>query len=147
MGGVWSSPEECRNGRSSLIYPVLANLVLILHFTFILFVMLGAVLVLRWRRIAWIHVPCALWGAWIEFQGWICPLTPVENRFRRLGGEAGYSGGFIEHYLVPLIYPSGLTRRTQIELGLVVVAINVAVYGLICWRHWRAQEDGPTFTA
>ncbi len=137
MGGVWSSPEECRNGRSSLIYLVLADLVLILHFAFILFVTLGAVLVLRWRMIAWIHVPCALWGAWIEFQGWICPLTPVENRFRRLGGEAGYSGGFIEHYLVPLIYPSGLTRSTQIQLGLVVVAINVAVYGLIYWRRWR----------
>ncbi len=146
MGGVWSSPEECRKGLSSLIYLVLADLVLVLHFAFILFVMLGAVLVLRWRRIAWIHIPCALWGAWIEFQGWICPLTPVENRFRRLGGEAGYSGGFIEHYLVPLIYPSGLTRSTQIYLGLFLVAINVAVYGLICWRRWRAQEDGPTST-
>ena len=144
MGGVWSSPEECRKGLSSLIYLVLADLVLVLHFAFILFVMLGAVLVLRWRRIAWIHVPCALWGAWIAFQGWICPLTPVENRFRRLGGEAGYSGGFIEHYLVPLIYPSGLTRSTQIQLGVIVVVINVAVYGLICWRRWRAQEDGPT---
>ena len=71
MGGVWSSPEVCRNGSSSLIYFVLADLFLILHFTFILLVMLGAVLVLRWRRIAWIHVPCALWGAWIEFRGWI----------------------------------------------------------------------------
>ncbi len=120
-----------------MIYLVLADTVLILHFTFILFVILGAVLVLRWNRLAWIHIPCAVWGAWIEFQGSICPLTPLENRFRRLGGEAGYSGGFIEHYLVPLIYPSGLTRRTQIQLGLVVVAINVAVYGLIYWRRQR----------
>ena len=120
-----------------MIYLVLADTVLILHFTFILFVILGAVLVLRWKRLAWIHIPCAVWGAWIEFQGSICPLTPLENRFRRLGGEAGYSGGFIEHYLVPLIYPSGLTRRTQIQLGLVVVAINVAVYGLIYWRRER----------
>jgi len=147
VGGVWSSPGERQNGLSPLIYLVLADLVLIFHFTFILFVMSGAALVLRWRRIAWIHVPCALWGAWIEFQGWICPLTPVENRFRRLGGEAGYSGGFIEHYLVPLIYPSGLTRGTQIQLGVVVVAINVAIYGLIYWRRWRAQQDGPTSTA
>lgn len=115
----------------------MADVVLILHFTFILFVILGAVLVLRWKRLAWIHIPCAVWGAWIEFQGSICPLTPLENRLRRLGGEAGYSGGFIEHYVVPLIYPSGLTRRTQIQLGLVVVAINVAVYGLIYWRRWR----------
>ena len=123
-----------------MIYLVLAHIVLILHFTFILFVILGAVLVLRWKRLAWIHVPCAVWGAWIEFQGSICPLTPLENRFRRLGGEAGYSGGFIEHYLVPLIYPSGLTRRTQIQLGLVVVAINVAVYGLIYWRRRRGTR-------
>jgi len=115
----------------------MADVVLILHFTFILFVILGAVLVLRWKRLAWIHIPCAVWGAWIEFQGLICPLTPLENRLRRLGGEAGYSGGFIEHYVVPLIYPSGLTRRTQIQLGLVVVAINIAVYGLIYWRRWR----------
>ncbi len=120
-----------------MIYLVMADVVLILHFTFILFVILGAVLVLRWRRLAWIHIPCAVWGAWIEFQGSICPLTPLENRLRRLGGEAGYSGGFIEHYVVPLIYPSGLTRRTQIQLGLVVVAINIAVYGLIYWRRWR----------
>ena len=115
----------------------MADVVLILHFTFILFVILGAVLVLRWKRLAWIHIPCAVWGAWIEFQGSICPLTPLENRWRRLGGEAGYSGGFIEHYVVPLIYPSGLTRRMQIQLGLVVVAINIAVYGLIYWRRWR----------
>ena len=120
-----------------MIYLVMADVVLILHFTFILFVILGAVLVLRWKRLAWIHIPCAVWGAWIEFQGSICPLTPLENRWRRLGGEAGYSGGFIEHYVVPLIYPSGLTRRTQIQLGLVVVAINIAVYGLIYSRHWR----------
>ena len=120
-----------------MIYLVMADVVLILHFTFILFVILGAVLVLRWKRLAWIHIPCAVWGAWIEFQGSICPLTPLENRLRRLGGEAGYSGGFIEHYVVPLIYPSGLTRRTQIQLGLVVVAINIAVYGLIYWRRWR----------
>jgi len=120
-----------------LIYLVMADVVLILHFTFILFVILGAVLVLRWKRLAWIHIPCAVWGAWVEFQGSICPLTPLENRLRRLGGEAGYSGGFIEHYVVPLIYPSGLTRRTQIQLGLVVVAINIAVYGLIYWRRWR----------
>ncbi len=123
-----------------MIYLVMADVVLILHFTFILFVILGAVLVLRWKRLAWIHIPCAVWGAWIEFQGSICPLTPLENRLRRLGGEAGYSGGFIEHYVVPLIYPSGLTRRTQIQLGLVVVAINVAVYGLIYWRRWRSTR-------
>ncbi len=126
-----------------MIYLVLADIVLILHFTFILFVILGAVLVLRWKRLAWIHIPCAVWGAWIEFQGSICPLTPLENRLRRLGGEAGYSGGFSEHYLVPLIYPSGLTRRTQIQLGLVVVAINVAVYGLIYWRRWRSTHTRP----
>lgn len=130
-----------------MIYIVLADVVLILHFAFILFVGLGAVLVLRWGRVAWIHLPCAFWGAWIEFQGWICPLTPMENHFRRLGGEVGYSGGFIEHYLVSLIYPSGLTRETQIRLGVVVVAINVVAYGLMGWRRWRTvQENGTTST-
>ena len=114
-----------------MISLVLADLVLLLHFAFIVFVTVGVVLVFRWHRLVWIHIPCVVWGAWIEFQGWICPLTPLENRLRGLGGEAGYSGGFIEHYLVPIIYPSGLTRRTQMLLGIMVLIINVAGYGLI----------------
>ena len=123
-----------------MISLVLADLVLLLHFAFIVFVTVGVVLVFRWHRLVWIHIPCVVWGAWIEFQGWICPLTPLENRLRGLGGEAGYSGGFIEHYLVPIIYPSGLTRRTQMLLGIMVLIINVAGYGLMTWRRLRTDE-------
>ena len=106
----------------------LADLVVALHFAFVLFVGLGGLLVLRWRRVAWLHVPAAVWGVWIEFSGRICPLTPLENRYRRLGGEAGYSGGFIEHYILPVLYPHGLTRTMQVVLGVAVAAFNVWLY-------------------
>ena len=106
----------------------LADLVVALHFAFVLFVGLGGLLVLRWRRVAWLHVPAAVWGVWIEFSGRICPLTPLENQYRRLGGEAGYSGGFIEHYILPVLYPHGLTRTMQVVLGVAVAAFNVWLY-------------------
>ena len=106
----------------------LADLVVALHFAFVLFVGLGGLLVLRWRRVAWRHVPAAVWGVWIEFSGRICPLTPLENQYRRLGGEAGYSGGFIEHYILPMLYPHGLTRTMQVVLGVAVAAFNVWLY-------------------
>ena len=111
----------------------LADAVLLLHLAFILFVVLGGLLVLRRPKLAWLHLPAALWGALIEFTGGICPLTPLENALRRQGGEAGYQGGFIEHYIVPLIYPGSLTRPVQVALGAVVVLINLAVY----WRVAR----------
>ncbi len=126
-----------------MIFQVLAGLVLLVHFAFILFVTVGVLLVFRRPRLAWIHVPCALWGAWIELSRGICPLTPLENRFRQLGGEAGYAGGFIDHYLGPIIYPSGLTPRAQLVLGGVLVAFNVAAYALIVWRH-RTAPDGES---
>ena len=115
---------------------LLADLVLVLHGLFIAFVVLGGLFALRWPRAAWLHVPAAVWGAWIEFTGGLCPLTPLENRFRRLAGEAGYEGGFIEHHLTPLIYPGALTREVQVALGLGVVALNAAVYVFI-WRRRR----------
>ena len=127
-----------------MIYLVLADLVLLLHFAFIVFVTVGVVLVFRWPKLAGIHVPCVLWGAWIEFRGWICPLTPLENGLRRLGGEARYAGGFIDHYLGPIIYPSGLTHRTQLVLGIALVVFNVVAYGLMGWRRWRAAERDGT---
>lgn len=114
---------------------VLADLVVLLHLAFILFVMLGGLLVLRRRRLMWLHLPVAAWGAAIEFVGWICPLTPLENRLRAAAGEAGYSGGFIEHYLIPLIYPAGLTRELQWLLGALVLLVNAAVY----WRVLRGR--------
>lgn len=109
-------------------YRLLADLVLVLHLGFILFVVLGGLLV-RWRRwVALAHLPCAAYGAAIEIGGWICPLTPLENRLRVLGGEPGYAGGFIEHYLVPLVYPEPLTATAQLLLAILVVAVNAGIY-------------------
>ncbi len=119
------------------LYGVLADLVLLLHFAFVVFVAAGALLVLRWPRVAWVHLPCAAWGAFVEFAGWICPLTPLENRLRRIAGEAGYEGGFLEHYLLPLLYPDELTRVVQVTLGLMVIVVNVAIYAW-AWRRLHA---------
>lgn len=118
-----------------MVYLALADAVLVLHLAFILFVVLGGLLVL-WRRwLLWLHLPAVAWGILIEFTGWICPLTPLENWLRRLGGGRGYSGGFIDHYLGSLIYPEGLTRELQWLLGAFVIAVNAAVY----LRVWRGR--------
>lgn len=119
-----------------------ADLILLLHLAFILFVLLGGLLALRWRRAPLLHLPAALWGAWIEFTGGICPLTPLEQELRRRAGEAGYGGGFVEHYVLPVIYPDWLSRPTQLALGLFVVAVNLAVYGWLVWRHIRSRRGG-----
>lgn len=119
-----------------MIYRIAADLVVLIHFTFVLFVVFGALVALRWPRVLWLHLPAAAWGALIEFQGWICPLTPWENRLRTLGGQAGYAGGFIEHYILPLLYPAGLTRTVQLTLGTVVVVVNGLLYALV-WLKWR----------
>jgi hypothetical protein len=112
----------------------LADLIVIIHFSFILFVILGGFLVLKWRRLIWLHAPTAIWGALIELAGWICPLTLIENRLRSASG-GGYSSGFIEHYLIPIIYPFVLTREIQMGLGLAVILVNFFVYRklLIMW--------------
>lgn len=121
-------------------YRTLADLVLVAHFVFVLFVVFGGFLVWRWPRIAWIHVPVAIYGAVVEFFGFICPLTPLEVSLRQRGGDAGYEGGFIEHYITAAIYPAGLTRQVQLVLGAMVLALNVAVY-LIWWtRHSKLRE-------
>jgi hypothetical protein len=98
---------------------------------------MGGLLVLRWPRLAYLHIPAALWGAWIEFTGRICPLTPLENALRARAGDAGYSGGFIEHYILPVLYPSVLTRNIQLVLGALVVVINLIVYGYLIRRRGR----------
>jgi len=121
-----------------LIYRALADVVLIAHFAFVLFVVLGGLLVLRWPRLAWLHLPAAIWGVLIEYSGWICPLTPLENSLRTRGGEAGYSGGFIEHYIQPVLYPSGLTRSTQIVLGSLLLILNLTAYGIALSRTKQA---------
>ncbi|MFS8976560.1 DUF2784 domain-containing protein [Cupriavidus necator] len=117
----------------------LADLVVVAHGLFILFVVAGGLLVLRWPRVAWLHLPAAAWGVLIEWFGWICPLTPLENTLRKAAGQAGYSGGFVERYLLPLIYPPGLTPAVQLWLGLVVLVVNVAIYAL-WWRRRRAAR-------
>ncbi|HEX6202374.1 MAG TPA: DUF2784 domain-containing protein [Thermoanaerobaculia bacterium] len=123
-------------------YRLAADAVLLLHGLFVAFVVLGGLLVLRWPRLAWLHLPCAAWGALIEFAGWICPLTPLENRLRRLGGEAGYEGGFVETYVLATLYPEGLSRPVQIALGVLVLAINTAIYGWLIAHRGRRPRDG-----
>jgi hypothetical protein len=118
---------------------MLADLIVLVHLAFVLFVVLGGFLVLRWPRVAWAHLPAAAWGALIEFGGWICPLTPLENWLRARAGEAAYHGGFVEHYVLPVMYPSGLTRPNQVLIGLFVLVVNCAVYA-IAIRRKRQRE-------
>jgi Protein of Unknown function (DUF2784) len=120
---------------------MLADLVVALHFAFVLFVVLGGLLVLRWPRLAYLHVPAAVWGVLIEFAGWICPLTPLEKTLRESAGSAGYEGGFIEHYILPVLYPSALTRNIQLLLGTIVLVVNLSVYAyLVRGKLGRRRE-------
>ena len=119
-----------------MIYKLLAELVVGLHLLFIVFAVLGGVLALRWRWVPWVHLPALAWGATVEFTGWICPLTPLENTLRRAAGASTYADGFVERYLVPLIYPGDLTRDWQFALGGMLLAINATVYALV-WYRWR----------
>ena len=125
---------------SPVLASVLADLVLLAHFAFVAFVVAGGLLVLRWPRLAWAHVPAAVWGALIEFGGWICPLTPVENTLRAAAGERPYTGDFIAHYLMPVLYPEGLTREIQLALGGVVMLVNAAIYGMVIRRRGSARD-------
>lgn len=117
-----------------MLYRLLANCVVLLHVAFVAFVVLGGFLTWRWRGLAWAHLPCALWGAAIEFGGWVCPLTPLENALRAHAGLEGYAGGFVEHYIIPALYPVGLSRPTQAVLGTLVVVVNLVAYGVLVRR-------------
>lgn len=121
-------------------YYFLADLIVVIHAAFVAFAVLGGFLVLRWRWIAWLHVPAFVWATLIEFVGWICPLTPLENALRERAGIAAYTGGFVQHYLLRALYPSGLTRGIQLVLGFGVLAINVWVYWAIAARRRRATR-------
>jgi Protein of Unknown function (DUF2784) len=121
-----------------MLYRFLADVVLVAHAGFVVFVVLGGLLVLRWRRVLWLHLPAALWGMLIEIAGWTCPLTPLENELRHRGGQAGYSGGFVERYIVSILYPHELTRTTQIVLGIFVLGINLVIY----WQVFRSSSAG-----
>ena len=120
-----------------MIYRLLADATVVLHFGFVLFVIGGGILVWRYPRLAWLHVPAALWGAVIEFAGWVCPLTPLENWSREQGGQQAYATSFVEHYLMPILYPASLTREVQWVLGGLVLLINVILYALILRRRVR----------
>lgn len=124
-----------------MAYDLLADLVVLIHFLFVLFSLLGALLVIRWRKMMWLHLPAALWAARIEFSGRICPLTPLENWLRIRGGGSSYAGDFVGHYLLPLLYPSGLTRDVQIILGTIVVGINIGIYGYVIFLRKSRAED------
>lgn len=124
-----------------MVYKIAADMVLVLHLVFVLFAVLGSLLVLWRRYLLWLHLPAMIWAAWIEFRGGLCPLTPLENWLRRQGGIASYQGSFIEHYVEPLLYPLGLTRTTQMVLGAAVLIINCGLYGLLLFRIWRATRS------
>lgn len=119
----------------------LADAVVLLHLAYIVFVMLGGLLVLRWPRLAWLHLPAAAWGVAVEWSGWICPLTPLENTLRQRAGLQAYGGDFIQHYVLQLIYPDGLTREIQMVLGALVLALNMAVYFALYRRMRRRRAN------
>ncbi|MDF3836427.1 DUF2784 domain-containing protein [Cupriavidus basilensis] len=117
----------------------LADAIVLLHLAFIVFVMLGGLLVLRWPRLAWLHLPAVAWGVLVEWSGWICPLTPLENALRLRAGQQAYGGDFVQRYVLPVIYPEGLTREIQVVLGAVVLALNLAVYATL-YRRMRRRR-------
>ncbi|HUP47671.1 MAG TPA: DUF2784 domain-containing protein [Thermoanaerobaculia bacterium] len=118
-----------------MLYRILADSVAVVHFLFVVFVIAGGFLALRWTAVAWAHLPAAVWGAAIELAGWHCPLTPLENRLRLRGGEAGYEGGFVETYILSLIYPETLPRHVQLFLGMGVIVVNAIAYTLVIRRR------------
>src|SRR5690606_41656886 len=120
-------------------YRLLADAVLVAHLAFVAFVVLGGLLALRFPRAPLVHLPAAAWGAYVELTGRVCPLTPLENRLRELGGESGYGGGFVEHYLLPILYPSGLTRTVQLSLAAAVLGVNAVVYAYVLHRRARRR--------
>ncbi|UUM32721.1 DUF2784 domain-containing protein [Vibrio japonicus] len=123
-----------------MIYRMLADLVVILHLVFIVFALLGGLLVLWRGYMLFVHVPAALWVAVISFKGWICPLTPLENQLRHAAGGEGYPGGFVEHYIIPIIYPAGLSFDVQVLLGITALGVNIAIYAFVYYWYKFKQE-------
>ena len=120
-----------------ILFQALTGVVVLVHFAFVIFVVGGVILVMRWPRLIWFHIPAVIWGLLIEFAGVICPLTPLEKWFRSLAGQHVYEGGFINHYIMPLLYPEGLTRDTQITLGILLAVINIGGY----WWHFSRRRS------
>lgn len=117
-----------------MLWRLAADALVLVHLAFILFVMLGGLLVWRWPRLCGLHLPAVAWGIVVEALHLTCPLTPWENQLRRAAGDAGYTGSFVEHYLLPVIYPAGLTPQIQLVLAALVVLVNASVYGVLLWR-------------
>ena len=113
------------------MHDLFADLVVFIHLLFVLFAVLGALLGIWWRKVLWLHLPAVIWAVWIEFSGKICPLTPLENWLRIRGGGSGYGGDFVGHFLMPILYSSGLTRNVQFILGGIVVGVNLIIYGYV----------------
>src|SRR5687767_3860364 len=131
-------------------YKFLADAVIVFHFAFVGIVLFGGLLALRWRRVMWAHLPCVAWGIWIELSHGLCPLTPLENDLRELAGRGTYEGGFVDHYIMPILYPEGLTHQTQVAIACLIIAINGGCYGLILWKWYRARQrrlDAPPVDA
>lgn len=120
-----------------MTYRILADLVVLVHIAFVIFAIAGGLLALRWRWVVGLHLPAAAWAAMIEFAGWVCPLTPLENHFRALAGESTYDRGFVAHYILPILYPGQLTRDIQIGFGLLVLVINAAIYWRLAQKRRR----------
>lgn len=138
LGRAQSRPASTTQTRpyetiesSSVAFRLLADATVVLHLVFVAFVVCGGLLVLHWRRVAWVHLPAAAWGAWIEFAGWICPLTPLENWLRAQGGAATYTTSFVERYLLRVLYPESLSRDIQLGLGVLVILVNGIVYAVV----------------
>jgi hypothetical protein len=124
----------------AMLFQGLADLVVLGHLAFIVFVVLGGALARRWRWIPWVHLPALLWGALLEFCGWMCPLTPLENWLGRAGGAPEYPGSFVEQYVLPIVYPAALTRELQVALGLFVCLVNAAIY----FHLWHRRHSAPS---
>lgn len=121
-------------------YRILADALVVVHLLFIVFVLLGGLFVVKWRYVSLVHIPAALWAAWVEYQGWVCPLTPLENWFRQQAGMGGYQKSFIDQYLVPVVYPAALNREWQMVLGTIVVILNVTIYSWV-WHHNKRRHQ------
>lgn len=119
-----------------MVYAIAADLLLVFHLCFAGFVVAGGLLVCKWRWLVFLHLPAVVWGVLLELRGWICPLTPWEQQLRQAAGQSGYQDGFIEHYLLPVLYPAGLEGDTQMMLGGIVILVNVVVY---CWLYLRCR--------
>jgi hypothetical protein len=122
-----------------MLSKILADIVLLSHFLFVLFAILGGLFVLHKRWFLWLHLPAVIWSAVVNLAGWICPLTPLENSFRAAAGQAGYKGGFVEHYIAPLVYPGGMTRELELIAGVSVLVWNVLVYTFVIFRRPRRR--------